>query len=97
VRHCVHCGKGNTKEIYVHHFSPTITGIETKIMLIIFLGLIAKLTSVSSECVVGSQDVKNLDWNKVGVSSMIHFQKQAVSKLLLGFCISFVALLANSP
>jgi len=34
---------------------------------IIFLGLIAKLTSVSGDCVVGPQDV-NINWNRVGIS-----------------------------
>jgi hypothetical protein len=64
-------------------------------MLIIFVGLIAKLTSVSGNCVVGSQDVPHFNWNKVGVSVLIQLLKQAAFKLLLGFYISFVALLTN--
>ena len=36
-------------------------------MLIIVLGLFAKLTSVSGDCVVGTQNV-NINWNKVGIS-----------------------------
>ena len=36
-------------------------------LLIIFLGLIAKLTSVSGECNIGTSDVDDFDWNKVGV------------------------------
>jgi len=35
-------------------------------LLIIFLGLIAKLTSVSGDCVIGNQDV-NINWNEVGI------------------------------
>jgi hypothetical protein len=72
---------------FTYHFCPRIRETETKMMLIIFVGLIAKLTSVSGDCVVGSQDVKNLDWSKVGISGIIHFQKQAVFKLLLVFLI----------
>jgi len=34
---------------------------------IILLGLIAKLTSISGDCDVGTQDV-NLNWNEVGIS-----------------------------
>ena len=38
-------------------------------LLIIFLGLIAKLTSVLGECVVGNQNV-NINWNEVGISAL---------------------------
>jgi len=44
-------------------------------LLIIFLSLIAKLKSVSGDCVVGTQDVK-INWNKVGVSVLTQFLKQ---------------------
>ena len=37
-------------------------------LLIIFVGLVAKLTSVSGDCVVGSQGVNNINWDKVGIS-----------------------------
>ena len=37
-------------------------------MLIIFLGLIAKLALVSGECEVGTDNVNDFDWNKVGIS-----------------------------
>jgi len=36
-------------------------------LLIIFLGLIAKLTSVYGDCVIGPSEVDDFDWNKVGV------------------------------
>ena len=45
-------------------------------LLITLLGLIAKLTSVSGDCVVGIQGV-NLNWNKVGISVLTQFLKQA--------------------
>jgi len=40
------------------------------------LSLITKLTSVSGDCVVGNQDV-NINWNKVGISVLTQFLKQA--------------------
>jgi hypothetical protein len=46
-------------------------------MLIIFLGLIATLASVSCDCVVGNHGVRNLKWNKVGFSVLTQFLKQA--------------------
>jgi len=43
---------------------------------IILLSLIAKLLSVSGDCVVGKQDV-NINWNMVGISVLTQFLKQA--------------------
>ena len=40
-------------------------------LLIIFLGLIAKLTSVSGDCDLGNQEVNNFDFIRVGVSVLI--------------------------
>jgi hypothetical protein len=37
-------------------------------LLITFLGLIAMLTSVSSDCDLGPPVVDNFEWNKVGIS-----------------------------
>jgi len=45
-------------------------------LLIIFLSLIAQLTSASGNCVVGPQNV-NVNWNKVGMSVLTQFLKQA--------------------
>jgi len=36
-------------------------------LLIIFLCLIAKLTSVYGDCDIGSSEVDDFDWTKVGV------------------------------
>jgi hypothetical protein len=44
-----------------------ITGIKFKMLLIIFLGLISKLTSVSGECEIGTSEVSDFDWDKVGI------------------------------
>jgi hypothetical protein len=45
-------------------------------LLIVLLGLIAKLTSVSGDCVVGNKDV-NINWNRVGISVLTQLLKQA--------------------
>ena len=44
-------------------------------LLIIFLGLIAKLTSVSGVCVVVTQGVKHFDWYKVCIRVQTGFLK----------------------
>jgi hypothetical protein len=36
-------------------------------LLIVFLALIAKLTSVSGDCDVGILTQNNFDWDKVGI------------------------------
>jgi hypothetical protein len=46
-------------------------------ILIVFLGLIAKLTSVSGDCGGGNDYVTNLNWDKVGISALIQLLKQA--------------------
>jgi len=50
--------------------------METKMLLIIFLSLIAKLTSVSGDCDIGPQHV-NIDWDKVGIGVLTQLLKQA--------------------
>jgi hypothetical protein len=40
-------------------------------LLIIFLGLIATLTSGSGGCDVGNQDVKDFDFSRVGIDVLI--------------------------
>jgi len=45
-------------------------------LLIIFLGLIAKLTSVSDGCDIGPQNV-SVNWDKVRISVLTQFLKQA--------------------
>jgi hypothetical protein len=37
-------------------------------LLIVFVGLIAKLALVCDGCDIGTQHLKHLDWNKVGNS-----------------------------
>ena len=72
-------GKEWAKQFTCNMFS-WVTGIETKMLLIIFLGLIATLTSVSRGCEIGPQSVKNFDFYKVCIIVMTQFLKQAVFK-----------------
>jgi hypothetical protein len=72
---------------FTYHFCSRVTGIETKMMLIVLLGLIAKLTSVSGDCGVVNEGVTNLNWDKVGIGVLIQLLKQAAFKLLNGFYI----------
>ena len=65
-------------------------------LLIIFLGLIAKLASVSDGCDVRSGKVHNFDWIKVGINVLIRFLKQATFRTAACVCISFVIPLTNS-
>jgi hypothetical protein len=55
---------------------PSITGIKTNKMLIIFLCLIATVRSGSGDFDDGTHEKKYFDWNKVGISVLI--QKAAV-------------------
>jgi len=59
------------------HLLPLITGTKTNMLLIIFLGIFAKLAFVCGDCEVGEQEVKNFDFTKVGiiVSSRFLFLK----------------------
>jgi hypothetical protein len=73
VRHCVQCGKGKRKR-FAFYICSRITGIETKMLLIVFLGLIAKLTSASDICGDENKYVKHLHWNKVGINVSIQME-----------------------
>jgi len=64
-------------------------------LLIIFLSLIAKLTSVSGEC-IGRQDVKVFEWDKVGINIDIRFLKLTAVKTTVCVYISSVVPLKNS-
>jgi len=50
-----------------------ITGIKTNMLLFIFLGLIAKLASVPSECEEGNFKLVDFYWTKVGISVRARF------------------------
>ena len=59
-------------------------------LLIVFLDLIAKLTSVYGDCDVTNQEVKNFDFTKVGICILTWFLKQAGGKTDACIYISFV-------
>jgi len=65
-------------------------------LLIIFLGLIAMLSSVSGNCDLGASKVKNFDWNKLGNTVLTRFLKEAAIKTNDWFYILFVVPSANS-
>jgi hypothetical protein len=54
-------------------------------LLIIFLGLIAKITLVCCQCDIGKQDVKDFDFNKVCVRLLTGFLKEAADETLFCF------------
>ena len=64
-------------------------------LLIIVLGLKAKLTLVSDDCEYGTREVKNFDWTEVGISAFKRFLKQAAFKTAACVYISFVIPLTN--
>jgi hypothetical protein len=71
---CIHCSKEKVwQRQFIYHFSSWITWIKTNMLLITFLGLIAKLTSNSGDCEFGTQEVKDFDYIKLGISVLIWF------------------------
>jgi len=59
VRRCIHCAKGKKgQRQFTYQLFSWITGIETNMLLIIFLCLIAKLASVWDGCYVGILKLK---------------------------------------
>ena len=65
-------------------------------LLNIFLGLIAKLALVCGDCEVGTSGVNDFVWDKVGITVLTRFMKQAVFKTAVWFYISLVVPLTNS-
>jgi hypothetical protein len=64
-------------------------------LLIIVLGLIAKLALVCDGCDVGTLDVNDFDWTKVGFSVFKRLMKQAALKTAVLVYISFLVPLTN--
>jgi hypothetical protein len=54
-------------------------------LLIDFLGIIAKLTSVSGHCHFGTHGMDDFDLTNVSISLFIRFMGQAADKNLFGF------------
>jgi hypothetical protein len=64
-------------------------------LLTVFLSLVAKLTSVYGDCYVGTQEVNNFDFTKVGICVLIWFLNQVLFKQAAWICISFVDQYSN--
>jgi hypothetical protein len=65
-------GKEWATKIYTSLLS-LITGIKTDMLLIIFLGLIVNLVSVSGKCEDGSLKLNNFYWTNLGISAIKRF------------------------
>jgi len=65
-------------------------------LLIILLGLIAKLASVCDGCEVGKSEVNNFDWKRVGIVVLTGLMKPAAFKTAACFYTSFVVPITNS-
>ena len=84
VSHCVHCTKGEKRQRQLaFRFFSSITGVQTNMLLIIFFGLIAKLALVCGDCDIGTSEVDDFDWNKVGIIVLTWILKLAALKLVL--------------
>jgi hypothetical protein len=59
-------------------------------LLIMFMGLIAKLALVSGDCNVGTEGLNDFDFNRVGIDVSIWFLKQYTFNTLVCVYISFV-------
>jgi hypothetical protein len=86
--------KEGAKKIYIH-LSSFFTGIKTNMLLIIFLGVIATLTSVSRGCDFGNLEQNNFDWYNVRITVLTQFLKYTAFKTAAWFYISFVVPLTN--
>jgi hypothetical protein len=65
-------------------------------LLIVVLGLIAKLALVSSDCDIGTQTLNDFDWNKVRVELYIYIGPVIFIGLNCSFSyVSFVVLLTT--
>jgi len=59
-------------------------------LLVIFWCLISKITSVSGDWDVGTQNVNDFDWNKVGMSVFARYLDQVDLKSPVWFYILFL-------
>jgi hypothetical protein len=76
-------GKKGQRQFTYRLFLLT-TGIKTNMLLIFFLGLIAKLTFVAGECDFGFSNVDNFDWNKVGIFVLTRLFQQTAFRTAVG-------------
>jgi hypothetical protein len=88
VCHCVYCAKGKKgQREFTYRLFSLITGIKTNMLLIVFLGLIAKLALVCDGCDIGTQRTEDFNFVKVGVIVLTLLLKQVSLKMSIGFLI----------
>ena len=72
MRHSVHCAKGKKgQREFTYQCVVCITGIGANMLLIIFLALFANSAFVSGASDLGPQNLKDFDWDRVGISVLI--------------------------
>jgi len=92
---CLLCGgKEGEKTIYISLVLMNYRNLHQRVA-VISLGLIATLASGYGECDVGTQDVKNFNCTRLGISLLTIFLQVAV-KTALCFYISLEVPLRNS-
>jgi hypothetical protein len=70
---------------FTYRLCSLIAGIKTNMLLIVCLGLIAKLAFVVGDCDIGCATVDNFNWNKVGIYVLKTLFKQTAFITALGF------------
>jgi hypothetical protein len=68
-----------------YHIFSCFTGIETNMLLIVLLGLIAKLTFVSGDCNLGIPTLHEFVWSRVGIYVLTCLLIQASVKIAVWF------------
>jgi len=89
VRHCVHCKTWRKCKENLHITFSCITGTETNMLLIVFLGLIVKLALVSGDCDLGTPTLHDFDYSRVGIGVLTYYWYKQLLKLLLCFIFYF--------
>jgi hypothetical protein len=78
--------EGKEGEIkFTYRLFSLTTGVKNKMLLVVFLGLIATLALVCADCDVGSWGVDNFDYNKVGIGVLIQILSHQLLKLWVTF------------
>jgi len=88
--------KKNLRRKLTYRFFSCITGIETNMLLIVLLGLIARLTFASKDCNFGPPYLHDFDYSRVGICVLTCLLIQAAFKICALFHISFVIPITNT-
>jgi len=72
------------------HILLFVTGIKTNMLLIILLGLIAKIASICDGCDIGNSAVKKFDWNRAAIFVLRRVLKEADVRTAASVYIIFV-------